>query len=72
MKLEVFEGPLDLLLHLVRNAVDHGLEPSAVRVAAAKPAAGRLSLVARRRGPRVEIEILDGGQPLYPYLFGAE
>jgi two-component system chemotaxis sensor kinase CheA len=50
------------LVHLVRNALDHGLETPAARLAAGKPAAGRLSLRAGRRGNRVIIEVADDGR----------
>ena len=37
----ILEGLSDPLTHMVRNAVDHGIEPPAERIAAGKPAAGR-------------------------------
>ncbi|HSF41107.1 MAG TPA: response regulator [Thermoanaerobaculia bacterium] len=51
----------DPLLHLVQNAVDHGLEPAAARLARGKPAAGRLRLAARAEGRRVVVEVEDDG-----------
>ena len=52
----------DPLLHLVRNAIDHGLEAPAARRAAHKPAAGQLSLaVTQLDGRKVEIVIADDG-----------
>lgn len=50
------------LLHLVRNAIDHGLEPPAQRIAAGKPAVGRLRVVAHVEGDRLVIEIADDGR----------
>jgi two-component system chemotaxis sensor kinase CheA len=50
------------LVHGVRNAVDHGIEPAAEREAAGKPAQGRLELIARRDGGLVEIVIRDDGR----------
>jgi two-component system chemotaxis sensor kinase CheA len=47
--------------HLVRNAVDHGLESPDARVAAGKPAAGRIELRARVDHGAVSIEIADDG-----------
>ena len=38
----------DALIHLIRNAVDHGLEPPSVRESLGKPASGQLSLHVRR------------------------
>ena len=51
----------DSLIHLVRNAVDHGLEPPEQRRAAGKPRAGRLRLAANTTGSRVRLEIRDDG-----------
>ncbi len=50
------------LLHVVRNAVDHGLEPPEARVAAGKPREGRLSVAARHVGNQVVVEIEDDGR----------
>ncbi|MBK5970714.1 MULTISPECIES: hybrid sensor histidine kinase/response regulator [Thiorhodovibrio] len=52
----------DPLLHLLRNAVDHGLEPPDERQAAGKPASGSVRLEARRDGRWVEITIRDDGR----------
>jgi chemotaxis protein histidine kinase CheA len=48
----------------VRNAVDHGIEPSDQRAAAGKPAEGVIRLVAAHRGNQVEIRIGDDGRGL--------
>jgi two-component system chemotaxis sensor kinase CheA len=56
--LEAVKGPLT---HLVRNAVDHGIEPPAARARAGKPAEGRLLLRAYHEGGQVNIEISDDG-----------
>ncbi len=52
------------LLHLVRNAVDHGIERPEVREAAGKPAEGRLVLRAARMGERVRVDVEDDGAGL--------
>ncbi len=52
------------LLHVVRNAVGHGIESSADRLAAGKPAAGRITLEARREGNTLVIAIQDDGRGL--------
>jgi two-component system chemotaxis sensor kinase CheA len=52
----------DPLTHLVRNAVDHGIEMPEARIAAGKPAAGRLELRAYQDGGQVTIEISDDGK----------
>ncbi|UTT41777.1 chemotaxis protein CheA [Exiguobacterium aurantiacum] len=51
----------DPLVHLIRNAIDHGIELPEVRVAAGKPEQGRLALRAYHGGNRVFIEIEDDG-----------
>ncbi|PHK93291.1 chemotaxis protein CheA [Pseudoroseomonas rhizosphaerae] len=62
----IVEGLYEPLLHLVRNALDHGIEPPEARRALGKPAAGRLHLVARRAGERLEIALSDDGAGLDP------
>ncbi len=54
----------DPLLHLVRNAVDHGLEKPSGRRAAGKPTRGVVTLAARRRGGEVVITVADDGAGL--------
>ncbi len=55
------EAIRDPLTHLVRNAVDHGIESPADRVARGKPREGRLSLRAFQESGRVTIEVADDG-----------
>jgi two-component system chemotaxis sensor kinase CheA len=57
----IIEAIKDPLVHLVRNACDHGIEPPEVRVRAGKPPQGRLSLRAYHEGGQVNIEIADDG-----------
>ncbi len=57
----IIEAITDPLLHLVRNACDHGIEPPEARVRAGKPPQGRLSLRAYHEGGQVNIEISDDG-----------
>ena len=57
----LIEAIKDPLTHLVRNAVDHGVESPEKRVAAGKPAEGRLFLRAFHEGGQVNIEISDDG-----------
>ncbi len=54
----------DPLMHLVRNAMDHGLEPSAERIASGKPAAGRLELNAFHDSGSIVIQVADDGRGL--------
>jgi two-component system chemotaxis sensor kinase CheA len=58
----VNEALRDPLLHLVRNALDHGIETPAERVAAGKPPAGLLRIRAFHEGGRVHIEVADDGR----------
>ena len=60
----IVEAIKDPLTHLVRNSVDHGIESTEVRMAAGKPAEGRLSLRAYHEGGQVNIEIIDDGAGL--------
>ncbi|WP_299596158.1 chemotaxis protein CheA [uncultured Tateyamaria sp.] len=58
----VIEQLVEPLTHMIRNAVDHGLEPSDVRLAHNKPARGEIRLSAAHRSGRVLIQISDDGQ----------
>lgn len=51
----------DPLIHIVRNAIDHGLETAESRAAAGKPEKGALAINARQGGGRILIEIRDDG-----------
>jgi two-component system chemotaxis sensor kinase CheA len=57
----LIEAIRDPLTHLIRNAVDHGIESPAVRRARGKPEEGRLKLVAFHEGGKVIVEISDDG-----------
>ena len=52
----------DALMHVVRNAVAHGVESEAERIALAKPPAGQLRLEVLRRGSRVAFVLTDDGR----------
>lgn len=58
----VVERIADPLMHLVRNALDHGLEPPEERLAAGKPAQGRLTLSACHESGSILIRIDDDGR----------
>jgi chemosensory pili system protein ChpA (sensor histidine kinase/response regulator) len=60
----VVERLVDPLVHLVRNAVYHGIEPTAVRLSQGKPATGTVYLHAAHRGNSVMIEVEDDGAGL--------
>lgn len=57
----VLAGIREPLLHLVRNAVDHGIEVPGSRLAAGKPASGTVSLEASLRGVMVAVTVSDDG-----------
>ena len=58
----VIEQIAEPLVHLVRNAIDHGLEPSPERVAAGKPPAGSLHIAAEQHGNRIRLSVRDDGR----------
>ncbi len=57
----LLEQVADPLVHLLRNAVDHGIEPTEQRLASGKAAAGHLVLSARRERSAVVISVSDDG-----------
>jgi len=62
----LIEAMKDPLTHLIRNAVDHGIELPAVRQASGKPPEGCLLLRAYHEGGQVHIEIADNGAGINP------
>lgn len=56
----------DPLIHLVRNAVDHGLESPAERSAAGKPETAKVRLSAQQVGDHIVLEISDDGRGMKP------
>jgi two-component system chemotaxis sensor kinase CheA len=56
----------DPLVHMVRNALDHGLETTAGRVAAGKPETGTVQLRAYHQGSNIVIELQDDGRGIDP------
>jgi len=60
----VIEKIADPMTHLVRNAVDHGIEAPEARLAAGKPAQGTLTLRAFHQGGNIVIEVADDGRGL--------
>ncbi|GAW52099.1 MULTISPECIES: chemotaxis protein CheA [unclassified Nocardioides] len=68
----LLESVKDPLTHLVRNAVDHGLESPQDRVAAGKPAEGVLTLRAYHEGGQVVVEVCDDGAGIDPDRIAAK
>ena len=60
----VIDKIADPLTHLVRNAIDHGIEPASERLALGKPAAGNLNLNAYHDSGMIVLEISDDGRGL--------
>ncbi|HVJ36333.1 MAG TPA: chemotaxis protein CheA, partial [Stenotrophomonas sp.] len=60
------EALADPLVHLVRNAIDHGVETPALREATGKPRSGHVRLSAQQEGDYVSIEVQDDGAGIDP------
>lgn len=63
---KVLEEINDPLVHIMRNAVDHGLEPADERVELGKAAKGTIHMSARQEGDHIVIEISDDGRGIDP------
>ena len=64
---KVLEAIKDPLIHLVRNAIDHGIEPAAARVQAGKPSRGQIAVtIASLESGRIEICVEDDGRGIVP------
>jgi len=57
----IVEELSDPLMHIIRNAIDHGIESAPVRRAAGKPEAGTIAIAAQQKGNHVVIEVRDDG-----------
>jgi two-component system chemotaxis sensor kinase CheA len=62
----ILDAIAEPLLHVLRNAVDHGIEAPEARVGAGKPPRGRLRISVRRTRERVVIELEDDGRGMDP------
>jgi two-component system chemotaxis sensor kinase CheA len=62
----IVEELVDPLMHLVRNAFDHAIEPADERCAAGKPAPGEIRIEASQRGNHVLIAVTDDGRGIDP------
>jgi two-component system chemotaxis sensor kinase CheA len=58
----IVEELSDPLMHMIRNAIDHGIEPVEEREAVGKPAAGTIALNAYQKGNHVMLEVEDDGR----------
>ncbi len=66
----IVEELSDPLMHLVRNALDHAIEPPELRLAAGKPSRGTVRLTAEQRGNHVVITVEDDGAGLDERVLG--
>jgi chemotaxis protein histidine kinase CheA len=62
----ILEGLSELLVHLLRNAIAHGIEPPDERALSGKPPLGKLTLRAEQRGGVVEVTLADDGRGVSP------
>ncbi len=62
MDQNVTEALVEPLVHLLNNAVAHGIESESERLAAGKPAQGQVSIIAKQSGSEVLIEVIDDGR----------
>ena len=62
----ILDALAEPLMHLVRNSVDHGIEPADERLTAGKPARGTVYLNAYHQGTQVVIEVRDDGRGIDP------
>ncbi|WP_158809483.1 chemotaxis protein CheA [Beijerinckia sp. L45] len=62
----IVDGLFEPLLHVLRNAVDHGIEDAATRLAQRKPASGTISLEARRDNGQIVVTVTDDGAGIDP------
>ncbi len=64
----IVEDLADPLMHIIRNALDHGIESAERRMALGKPECGTLVLSATQKGNHVVIEVRDDGKGIDPEL----
>jgi two-component system chemotaxis sensor kinase CheA len=68
----VLDGMREALLHLVRNAVDHGIEPADARERAGKPRQGTVIVSASLRGDRLVVAVSDDGAGMDAHALRAQ
>ena len=68
----VIESLADPLIHMVRNAIDHGIETPEERLARGKPAAGTIRLEARQESDTIVITVADDGKGMDPAVIRAK
>lgn len=68
----ILDALAEPLMHLVRNSVDHGIEPADERLTVGKPARGTIFLNAYHQGTQVVIEVRDDGRGIDPVRLRAK
>lgn len=68
----IAEDLADPMMHIIRNALDHGLESSSERLSLGKPEVGRIEMRATQRGNHVVLEIIDDGRGIDPQVLHAK
>lgn len=68
---KVLDALAEPLLHMVRNAIDHGLEPPEERVQAGKPPTGRLTIAAEAEHGQLRVTVADDGRGIDPQAIRA-
>ena len=63
---KIIEQIAEPLIHLIRNAIDHGIEPPEERIRGGKPAAGELLIRAEQEGNRIVVVMRDDGRGIDP------
>jgi two-component system chemotaxis sensor kinase CheA len=67
----IIEGLFEPLTHLLRNAIDHGIEPPDAREAVGKPRKGAIRLAAEAEGGRLQLTLADDGAGVVPQAIRA-
>ena len=65
---DILNGLVDPLLHLLRNAIDHGIETSDIRAAKSKTETGQIKLHFRREGNNILMQLKDDGAGIDPEI----
>jgi two-component system chemotaxis sensor kinase CheA len=68
----MIEDLSDPIIHLIRNAVDHGIESPAERLAAGKPEKSQVRLEARQEGDHIVLVVADDGRGMNPEILRAK
>jgi two-component system chemotaxis sensor kinase CheA len=68
---KIIEQIAEPLVHMIRNAIDHGIETPAERAAAGKPAAGQLLISAEQLGNRILVAVREDGRGIDPVALRA-